>query len=82
MAAKLAVFGIMDLVVDMAIDTKREMRPNAFGIPFYSFLYLGLFFFALILNFWDSHILRLGGRSVKSRCAILHLVKPDFLHLG
>ena len=34
-AAKLAVSGRMDLVADMNTDTKRAIRPNAFGMPFY-----------------------------------------------
>ena len=33
LAEKLAVYGIIELVVDTATDTKREMRPNNFGMP-------------------------------------------------
>ena len=41
LAAKLAVSGIIELVVDMATYLKREMIPNALGIPF-PFLYISL----------------------------------------
>ena len=38
LAAKLAVYGKMDLVVDMATYAKRAISPNNFGMPF-TFLY-------------------------------------------
>ena len=34
LAGKLSVFGIMDLVVDMATDKKRETKKNTLGITF------------------------------------------------
>ena len=34
LAAKLSVYGRMDLVADMAIYAKRVMRPNTFDITF------------------------------------------------
>ena len=38
LAAKLAVSGRMELVIDMATDAKREIMPNTFGMEFH-FLY-------------------------------------------
>ena len=40
---KLYVSGRIDFVADMAIDVKRSMSLNTFGMPFTSFLYLELF---------------------------------------
>ena len=37
LATKLAVSGIMDLVVDMEIYVKRPMRPNNLVLPFHLF---------------------------------------------
>ena len=41
LAAKLAVYGRMDLVADMATYTNRLMSPNTFGMPF-TFFYIYL----------------------------------------
>ena len=41
LAAKIAVYGRMDLVVDITINTKREMRQKPFGVIFL-FLYFSL----------------------------------------
>ena len=72
----------MDLVLDVSIDAKRQMRLNTFGMPFPSYLYFELFCFALILKWGGLKMLGLGGRTVKARCAIIHLMKPELLHLG
>ena len=48
---------------------------------FPSFIYLELFCFALILKCGGSHILGLGGSTVKARCALLHLVNPDCMQM-
>ena len=71
----------MDLLPDMATDAKRLMRPNTFGVPFFSCIYPELFCFALILKFGDSRILGLGGSTVKACRALLHFVKTVLLHL-
>ena len=34
LSAKIAIYGIMDSVADMATDTKREMKLNTFGKTF------------------------------------------------
>ena len=81
-STKIDVYGIIDFVAYVATYTKRATMLNNFGIPFY-LLYLSWnIFFALILKCGGSHILGLGGRTEKARCDLLHLVKPELLHLG
>ena len=43
LAAKIAVSGRMNLVLDMATDTKRAMSPNNFVMPFVFFFFLNYF---------------------------------------
>ena len=49
LAGKLAIYGRMDLVTDMATDVKRAMMPNTFRVTF-PFLFFELFSFSLILK--------------------------------
>ena len=76
MAAKLAVSGIIDLVVDMATDAKREMRTNTFGMPF---AFLSLYWFYLIILNLEVRRFSYYGMA---RRDIIHLVNPKLLNLG
>ena len=62
----------------MATYLKREMIPNNFGMHFPYCIYIELFFFTLIRNGKGSHIMGLGGRNVKARCALLLWLSQSF----
>ena len=82
LAGKISVYGIMDLVEDTATYAKRVIGTSTFGMTFTSCLYIGLFFFALILKCGGFHILGLGGRTLMARYSLLHLMNPAFMHIG
>ena len=47
-----------------------------------SLIFYELFCFDLTLRCIVSHAMEWGGRNIKYRCIIIHLVQPVFLHLG
>ena len=58
------------------------MKPNTLGMLFTILPLSEIFFFPLILKYGGSNILVLGGRNVKERRALLHLLNPELLRLG
>ena len=82
MDEKLTVCGRMSLVEDIDTDAKREMIKITLVFHFTSFLFLELFCFALILKCGGLHILGLGGRTMNTRRALLHLLNPELLQIG
>ena len=74
LSEKITVFGIMELVKDMAIYSKRKIIPNAFGLP-YLLLYFSCNLFLCLSPemriFAYSEIMR---GNVKAHHALLCLV--------
>ena len=80
--AKLAVFGRIYFVVDMATDSNRAMRPNKLGVPFpFSYIFL-IPFLCLSPEMWRFIYSGIHRRTVLVNCALLRLVNPVLLHLG
>ena len=82
MGSKIADSRRMGLVVDICTYAKREIMPNTLGTTFPFLYFIELFCFSVILKCGGLHILGICGRTVKTRCAILHLENPALLHLG
>ena len=81
-SAKISFSVIIDFVSDMVIDAKRVMRLNIPGMPFIFLSFSLIVFLRLNPQIWRFTYSGLGGRTVKERCVLLHLVKASFLHLG
>ena len=79
---KISVYGIINLVSEMATYTNMSMRPNTLCMTSPFLPLIEIFCFAIILKYVGSHILELCGSTLKERCALIKLVKPSLMHLG